>query len=80
MKRTRARDDGTVAEFTLKLFDNNGPIRVEIMVADAAELRELKRAQKLIAVRMEGPPNPGRTQNQFNLVPWGEIEDFDWDA
>lgn len=80
MKRTRVRKDGTVAEFHLKEFDKNGPIRVEIIVTDEAELRSLKQSNKLIAVRMEGPPNPGRKQNQVNLVPWREIEDFDWNA
>lgn len=80
MKRVRVRDDGSAAEFHLKEFDENGPIRAEITVANVEELRALKQANKLIAVRMEGPPNPGRTQNQVNLVPWREIEDFDWDT
>jgi hypothetical protein len=80
MKRFRVRDDGSTAEFHLKEFEENGPIRAEIVVASVDELRTLKKTNKLIAVRMEGPPNPGRTQNQVNLVPWREIEDFDWDA
>jgi hypothetical protein len=80
MKRIRTRDDGSTAEFYLKEFDENGPIRAEIVVASVEELRGLKKANKLLAVRMEGPPNPGRTQNQVNLVPWREIEDFDWEA
>ncbi|MDO6458040.1 hypothetical protein Q4494_13200 [Celeribacter halophilus] len=80
MKRVRVRGDGSTAEFHLKEFDENGPIRAEIVVASVDELRTLKKANKLLAVRMEGPPNPGRTQNQVNLVPWREIEDFDWEA
>ncbi|NCA72569.1 MAG: hypothetical protein EOM91_21420 [Sphingobacteriia bacterium] len=80
MKRIRTRKDGSTAEFHLKEFDQNGPIRAEIVVASVDELRALKKENKLLAVRMEGPPNPGRTQNQVNLVAWREIEDFDWDA
>jgi len=80
MKRVRVRDDGSIAEFHLKEFDENGPIRAEIVVTSVDELRILKKADKLLAVRMEGPPNPGRTQNQVNLVPWREIENFDWEA
>lgn len=80
MKRIRTRPDGSTAEFHLKEFDKNGPIRAEIVVASLDELRDLKKKSKLIAVRMEGPPNPGRTQNQLNLVGWRQIEDFDWDT
>lgn len=80
MKRVRVRGDGSTAEFHLKEFDENGPFRAEIVVASVDELRNLKKANKLLAVRMEGPPNPGRTQNQVNLVPWREIVDFDWEA
>lgn len=80
MKRIRDNEDGTTSEFYLKIFGQNGPIRAEIVVDNVAELRALKKEGKLISVRMEGPPNPGRTQKQVNLVPWGEIEDFDWDA
>lgn len=78
MKRRLTREDGTVATFVLKEFNDMGPIRAEIAVKDLQELRELKNAGKLKSVRMEGPPNPGRRQNQVNLVPWQEIEDFDW--
>lgn len=80
MKRIRVRDDGSTAEFHLKNYDVNGPIRAEIVVADIDELKALKKSNKLIAIRMEGPPNPGRKQKQVNLVPWREIEDFDWDV
>lgn len=80
MKRVRVRDDGSTAEFHLTEFGENGPIRAEITVANFAELMALKKASKLIAVRMEGPTNPGRTQNQVTLVPWREIEDLYWDT
>lgn len=64
--------------FKLKSFEVNGPFRAEIAVANLDELRDLRRTGKLIAVRMEGPPGPGKVQPQVNLVPHGEIEDFDW--
>ncbi|WP_170461110.1 hypothetical protein [Ruegeria arenilitoris] len=80
MKRKKKRKDGTEVEFVLKTFKKMGPIRAEIAVADLDELRRLHKAGKLKSVRMEGPPNKGRKQNQVNLVPWQEIEDFDWDS
>lgn len=80
MKRMKKRKDGTVVEFGLKTFKKKGPIRAEIIVENLGELRALQKAGKLKSVRMEGPPNKGRKQNQVNLVPWQEIEDFDWDA
>lgn len=78
MKRKHTRKDGTEVEFVLKEFKKKGPIRAEIIVKDLDELRALKQAGKLKSVRMEGPPNKGRKKNQVNLVPWEEIEDFDW--
>lgn len=80
MKRVLERKDGTKALFRLKEFTENGPIRAEISVRDVEELRSLQNEGRLIAVRMEGPPNKGRTQPQVNLVPWRQIENFDWSA
>lgn len=79
MKRKRIRKDGTVAEFKLKRFKKKGPFRAEIIVNDVEELRALKKSGKLKSVRMEGPPNKGKHQKQVNLVPWEEIENFDWE-
>lgn len=78
MKRKKIRKDGTEVEFKLKIFKKMGPIRAEIAVTDVDELRALKKSGKLKSVRMEGPPNKGKKQKQVNLVPWQEIEDFDW--
>ncbi len=79
MKRKLTRKDGTEVEFQLKTFKKRGPIRAEIIVDDLSELRALKKSGKLKSVRMEGPPNKGKKQNQVKLVPWEEIEDFDWE-
>ena len=78
MRRKKTRKDGTEVEFILKEFEKMGPIRAEIAVENLDELRALKKRGKLKSVRMEGPPNKGKKQNQINLVPWEEIEDFDW--
>jgi hypothetical protein len=81
MKRIRKNDDGTETEFRLLEFDNNGPIRAEIAVASLDELRELRRLNKLISVRMIEVPPAGSTlgrQPQRNLAPWAEITDFTW--
>lgn len=78
MKRKHTRKDGTEVEFHLKTFKKKGPHRAEIFVDSLDDLRALHKAGKLKSVRMEGPPNKGRKQNQVNLVPWQEIEDFDW--
>lgn len=76
MKRVRKEDDGSETVFEPLTFDHRGPYRAEIQVASLDELRALKRAGKLIALRMIGTPS-GKTP-QRNLVPWEEIEDFDW--
>lgn len=78
MKRKHTRKDGSEVEFVLKTYKKMGPIRAEIAVEDLDALRALHKAGKLKSVRMEGPPNKGKKQNQVNLVPWQEIEDFDW--
>ena len=78
MKRTRKEDDGTETVFQLLEFQENGPYRAEIQVRSLDELRRLKREGVLIAVRMIGEP-AGKVV-QRNLIPWQEIEDFDWNA
>lgn len=76
MKRVRKEDDGGETVFEPLTFDKNGPYRAEIQIASLDELRELKRTGKLIALRMIG--TPAGKMAQRNLVPWDEIEDFDW--
>lgn len=76
MKRVRKEDDGSETVFVPLTFEQKGPYRAEIQVASLDELRALKRAGKLIALRMSGTPK-GKVL-QRNLVPWEEIEDFDW--
>ena len=76
MKRLRREDDVTETVFELLEFQENGPYRAEIQVRSLDDLRRLKREGVLIAVRMIGKP-AGKVV-QRNLVPWQEIEDFDW--
>ena len=78
MKRVRKEDDGTETVFAPLEFKEMGPYRAEIQVRSLDELRRLKRDGLLIAVRMIGEP-AGKVV-QRNLVPWQEIEDFDWNA
>jgi len=78
MKRTRKEDDGTETVFELLEFQENGLYRAEVQVRSLDELHRLKREGVLIAVRMIGEP-AGKVV-QRNLVPWQEIEDFDWNA
>lgn len=73
MKRVRKDRDGSETVFLPPTTDS---YRLEIQVSSVDEIRDLKRAGKLIAVRMVGTTNGGR--GQFNLVPWAQIEDFDW--
>jgi len=75
MKRVRKEDDGS--ETVFKPDPAAGPYRAEIVVSSLDELRAFKRDGRLLAVRMSGTPK-GRTQPQYNLVPWKQIEDFDW--
>lgn len=76
MRRIRDEDDGSQTIFEPLTFEAMGPYRAEVQVASLEELRELKRLGKLIALRMVGTPRGKVTQR--NLVPWEEIEDFDW--
>ncbi len=78
MRRVRPGDDGTETVFELLSYDQNGPYRAEISVATLDELRALKREGKLIALRMIGTPT-GKVP-QRSLIPWREIEGFDWDV
>lgn len=78
MKRIRKEDDGTETVFEPLEFKEMGPYRAEIQVRSLDELRRLRRDGVLIAVRMIGEP-AGKVV-QRNLVPWKEIEDFDWNA
>ena len=59
-------------------YQSMGPYRAEIKVQSLDELRRLKKDGVLISVRMIGKPE-GKVA-QGTLVPWREIEDFDWDA
>lgn len=76
MKRIRKEKDRSKTVFEPLVFKTNGPYRVEIKIESLEELRELKKQGKLVFVRMIGYPSRG--QPQRNLVPWKEIEDFDW--
>ena len=78
MKRIREEDDGTETVFAPLEFQEMGPYRAEIQVRSLDELRRLKRDGVLIAFRMIGEPEGKVVQR--NLVPWQEIEDFDWNA
>ncbi|WP_172295245.1 hypothetical protein [Pseudoruegeria sp. HB172150] len=80
MKRIRENDDGSETVFVPVEFDTMGPYRAEIAVESLDELRDLKRSGKLIALRMiEQDRTPG-VQPQRNLVPWREIQDFNWNS
>jgi hypothetical protein len=76
MKRVRKENDGSETVFLPKHSDPKSSYHAEIRVYSVEELRDLKRAGKLIALRMVGTTNEGK--RQVNLVPWQEIEDFDW--
>ena len=76
MKRVRKENDGSETVFAPNTYDPKSSYRAEIQVSSLDELRDLKRAGKLIALRMVGTKTHGTPQS--NLVPWEEIEDFDW--
>lgn len=78
MRRVRKEDDGSETVFELLEFQEMGPYRAEVRVRSLDDLRRLKREGVLISVRMIGEPKDKTVQR--NLVPWREIEEFDWDA
>lgn len=76
MKRVRKDDDGSETVFNELTYNEMGPYRAEIQVRSVEELRQLKRDGILIAVRMIG--RPAGQAPQRSLIPWREIEEFDW--
>ena len=73
MKRIRKNSDGSETTFVEKPYGPKQSYHAEIEVS-LEELRILKREGKLIRVRMAQDTKSGRD----NLVPWQQIEDFDW--
>jgi hypothetical protein len=71
IERLRNEDDGTTTVFTLADFPGDGPYHAEIRVSSLDEIRRLRAAGVLIALRMRGHP-AGKVQ-QTNLAPIGEI-------
>lgn len=76
MKRVLKKRDGSEIVFLEKTFDPRNSYHAEIQVSSLEELRDLKRVGKLIALRMVGATKSGK--QQCNLIPWRDIEDFDW--